>query len=436
MYQPLGSPVPSAGRERLSLRSGFSLLGNQNFRILLTATLASNMGFGMQILANGYLAYQLTGSYAAVGFLGLATGIPMLLLSLVGGAAADRSDKRRLLLLTQFLAGGLSLTTGMLVFIGLMTFPLLFVISIAQVSVMTFRMPTQMSLLPQLVTQAELGGAVALNNATANAARPIAPALAGLLLAGPGVETVYFTIALIYALTMSAVWRLRRGIVAVGPGGRRGMRAEIVGGLRYLMADRMLLVLLIIGIVPMLFMMPMNNLLPGFVKDELLLPPDRLGLLVGTGGVGALVGSLVAATYPSATRRLAVQVASGVLSGLALIGVGFGARTWGYTGALGAMFALGMLQTVYMSGNMTAMLTAMRPEYYGRMMSILMMTWSLIPLMALPIGFVADAITAATTFMVLGGIVITAILVLGFLVSRDPRPAAPADAPLRSSAAD
>lgn len=409
---PMGGPM--GGGSRPSLRRALVSLHNRNFRVLWMGSMAANMAMGMEMLARGYLAYALTGSYALVGVISISYGLPMLLFALIGGALADRLDKRLLMLATQLGTGGLALVLAVLITTDLLTIPILFGMGLLQGTVMALRMPTQMAMLPELVPEDEMMSAVALNNASMNATRPLAPMAAGLLLAWGGVGAIYYAQAAMYAITTLFVTQLPSSTIRFQNAERRGgMATEIGGAFRYIAGERRLLLLMIMGVLPMLLMMPMQSLLPGFAEQELRISPEGLGLLMSLGGIGALVGSLAVAMLTDYPRKGLLQLVAGLGAGASMIGLGAGSAAFGYPAALVGLMLLGLFQTVYMTANMTVVMTTMRPEFFGRVMAMFMMSFSLMPMMTYPMGVAADAFTASATFAGMGMATVALMVVFG-----------------------
>jgi MFS family permease len=187
-----------------------------------------------------------------------------------------------------------------------------------------------------------------------------------------------------------------------GAATRGSVLTEITIGLRYIWASRSLRLLMLMAFVPTILGMPYITLLPGFAVDELGLEADSYGLMFTVTGIGAIVGSILIATLTTFPRKAALQVAAGAGFGLALALLGLLAMAFGYIGAIAALVLLGLCSTMYQTLNATMVMSEARPEFYGRVMSVYMLTFSVFPLMATPIGVVADSITASTTFVILG----------------------------------
>src|SRR5581483_9659736 len=188
----------------------FQSLVNPHFRTLWFGMLASYMAMQMNILARGYLAFQLSGSAATLGFVSLMRGLPQLFLSPFGGVIADRVDKRKLLIYTQVVMGGLAAINAVLIQFHLIQVWHLAALSLAEGFVFAFNMPSRQAIIPELVSDEELTNAVALNNAGMNFTRVVGPSLAGGLIAlgNYGMEAVFYLVALCYIGFIAQLWKL------------------------------------------------------------------------------------------------------------------------------------------------------------------------------------------------------------------------------------
>jgi hypothetical protein len=162
---------------------------------------------------------------------------------------------------------------------------------------------------------------------------------------------------------------------------------------------------MILGFITTLFGMPYMILLAGFVTEDLGQTRAAFGFLQSVTGVGALVGSLLIATLTEFTRKPLLQFGTGVLAGVGLLLLGVLPIAFGFPGALAAIIVLGFAFSVFQTLNNTMIMTVAHPEYQGRVMSIYMLTFSGFSLMALPLGWGADAIGASNIFMILGGMI-------------------------------
>ncbi len=395
---------PGGGGRRPSIRQAFVSLKLRNYRFLWFSQLAAFTGMQMQIVAQGLLAYQLTGSYASVGIVMLGSGIPQMFLSLVGGAVADRVNKRNLVIGVQFGTAMLALAIAVLTATDVITIPILFVAGVIQGTLFAFNLPARQALLAEIVPHDQLVNAVALNNVAMNSTRVAGPAVAGIMIAAWGVEAAFFAQAFMYLFVIGFLVRLPASTSHLEGAAQRGsVFNEITIGLRYIWDSPTLRLLMVMAFVPTLLGMPYFTLLPGFAVDELGLEADSYGFMFTVTGIGAIVGSIAIATLTDFPRKGLLQIGAGAGFGISLVLLGILSVAFGYGGAIAALIVLGLCSTMYQTLNATMVMSEARPEFYGRVMSVYMLTFSVFPLMATPIGVVADAISASTTFLVLGG---------------------------------
>jgi MFS family permease len=323
-----------------------------------------------QGLVRGFLVFELTGSYTALGTVFLVNSIPGLALSIAGGVLADRvRSKKRLVQIGQSLNATNALAVGLLAYFEALTFEHLLVAAVAHGTVMSLMMPARQAWLPEVVGPRLLMNAVALNSAGMNVTRLFAPSAAGFLIAAIGAHAVYFVIVglYLYAVTLLApvqtefppVQRERHG------GGWRDLRE----GLRYARMDGRVRPLLGTSVIFAILGMPYQFMLPGFVADVLDEGPDKLGLLMSLAGIGSLAGSLLIASLPSRRRGL-LLIVSGIWLGVALIG--FSASSWLIVTAP-IMLLVGVGDAGRMSLGMVLVQAYSRDDYRGRVMSLFMM---------------------------------------------------------------
>src|SRR6266446_2601611 len=184
----------------------FRALQHRNFRLLWTGFAVSAVGTWMQIIALSLLVLDLThGSAAALGTVSLTQALSFLLFAGMGGGAADRFDKRRLLLLTQSLMAGFAVLLGVLTVTGLIRFWMIMLVAFASSATLSFDQPTRNSLIASLVPKEHLMNAVSLQSAVFNGASILGPALAGLTLSRTGYAGNFFLNAASYFAMISAL---------------------------------------------------------------------------------------------------------------------------------------------------------------------------------------------------------------------------------------
>lgn len=428
MASVLASEETATGR-----RDMFAAFRYRNYRILWASMAVSFVGMTMQMVARGWLAYDLTGAHTAVGIVMLAWGIPQLLLSLPGGAIADRMDKRTILVVSQAAIALTALATGLPITMGVINIPILFVMGIAQGAVFAFNLPARQAMLPEMVPRAGLMNAIALNNSAMNAVGIVSPAIAGLLMAMFGVAIVFYVQAALNVVVVVLLLRLPRSTSHLAArAARRTVRADIGIGLRFIWGSRTLRLLMLMAFVPAVLGMPYNTLLPGFAREDMGLGEQAYGLLLAAPGVGALAGTVGIAALSGHIRVQPVQAVAGLGFGGSLVALAVASLAFGVPGAILSLALLGLTSASYMTLNNTLLMEASPPEYYGRVMSVFMLTFSMFPLASWPLGMVADVIGARTTFVLLGAAIATFIVLvtasnLRYMLGREA--AAPAAEP-------
>ena len=413
VQRPPQPPFPVGG-QRPSLRKAFVAFRNPYFRWHWASTLASFSGMQMQMIALGILGWELSGSFAVVGVLQAAFAIPMALLSLPGGAAVDRVEKRRLVVLSQGAFGALAAVIGFLVQVDLITVVLLFVGGVVQGSLFSVNGPARMALLTEIVEPEELTAAISLQNMAMNGTRVVAPAVAGLMIAFVSIEGTYYVTAALYAFTVFAMLHVPRTSSHIGRA-RTALLADMGAGLGYVFRDRTLRSLMLSGLVIALFIFPYQVMLPGFADG--LGHAELFGAMVAVSGIGGLLGSLGVAALSEHPRKPYLQFLLGLTAGGALVVLGALPAVMGPPGAFLALAVVGAGATAYMTLNQTMLMTEAVPDYRGRVMSISMLTFSAMPLMALPLGILADQIGGEGAFIT-QGIIAAAVILLIAMANR------------------
>ena len=366
----------------------------------------------VNIVSRSWLAYRLSGSALVLGIVAIARGLPQLVLSPVGGLAADRFDKRTLLVASQLTMCVLSLGNAVLVQTGVIQIWQLVVIGLLQGIVFPFTMPTRQALIPVLVRGEDLPNALAMDSAGRNLNRVAAPSLAGVLIAwNPTIA--FYTVAALYL--GSAVTLLRLPPVPSTPDGSRNLRQQMAFGFRYMMGRRRLMILMGMAFIAVILGMPYQQMLPVFQSAVLKVGPERLGFMYGAVGAGALLGSLVVAYRSDDPRRQQYQLIAGVAFGAILIPF---ALSHSFVLSVVMLLFIGLSNEVFMTINRTLVVLNTDRQLYGRVMGTYAMTFSLMPIATLPIGAIVDVVGAPATIAVTGSLLALAVIALSFILPR------------------
>jgi len=403
--------------QRPSMRAALVVFKYPVYRQLWISSAFAFMGMQMLQIARALLAWDLTHSFGAIGLVSLSFGLPMLAFSLVGGAVADRVDKRNLTLITNTLIGVLAAVTAVMVSTGHMTFEILIIVGLMQGTLSALGMPARTPLMAEVVGQENMMSAIAMSNTAMNGTRLFGPALAGIIAGAWGIEWSYAAQAVAYVLATLTMLTVPSGLGAAARAERApsNVLREIGGGLRYVAGHPTLRLLMGMMFITTFFAMPYVMLLAGFVQRDLGQNKEAYGWLQSISGIGALAGSLGIATVTGFDRKPLLQWLSGLVGGAGLILMAVFSAWFGFAGAIAATLVLGLFLTAYQTLNSTMIMDASEPQYYGRVMSINMLTFSAMPIMAAPLGAVADRIGASTLFVAQGGMVIGFLLLVALV---------------------
>ncbi len=388
----------------------FASLGVRDFRMLWTGMLFSMAAMQINIVARSWLAFDMSGSALILGVVAAARSLPQLILAPIGGVAADRFDKRRLLLISQSLLAVLALINAVLVHLGVIEIWQLIVIGLFQGTLNPFTMPTRTAFAPDLVGEKLIPNALALDSTGRNINRIVAPSIAGIMIAiNPTIA--FYTIAIMYFAAVVTLFQLPSGYRG-GAGGKNAF-AEMGTGFSYIWNHRQLLALMVMAFIIVILGMPFQQLLPVFQSDVLHVGPRELGFMFTAVGLGAIIGSLVAAYLAESPNIARLQMASAILFGLSLIL--FGLASW-YPLSLLMLLVVGFASQGYLTLNRMMVIMQTDRALYGRVMSIYMMTWSLVPAALLPIGIIVDQVGVSITVAVSGLLlaIVTVIISAGF----------------------
>ena len=388
-----------------------------DFRWLWIGTLASSFAMNMQIVARGWLVYTLTSSALDLAWVTLSFMIPLVAFALLGGVMADRVPKRGIIMLAQGLNSVATILLGVIILAGQVDFWDFIWFGFFNGTVLALSMPARQAMVPELVPERLIFTAMGLTTTSWNLSRILGPAMAGFLIAWIaggdttshfGVGIVYFMIAGLYLASSLAMWRVAPTRPAERAEDQHPLR-DIADGMRYLWANPPVLGLILLSIVPFLFGMPINTLLPAYNEDILSGGADDLGLLMSAMGIGAIVGSLMMATMGElrSKGRWLIGTSMAWAGATALVGTA-DSQLW----AVAAVALVGWLSSWNMSLNRGLLQTNITPAMRGRVLSIDMMSHGLMPLGVIPISLIAEQVNVAVALQVAGGVFALAVVAL------------------------
>jgi MFS family permease len=300
----------------------FPALRHRNFRRYIVGQGVSLIGFWMQSVAVGWLVYRLSGSEFQLGLVSFIAYLPVLCLSPIAGAMADRVDKYRLILVTQTTLMFLALVLGTLSALHLATVPVVAVAAACMGMAGAFDLPARQSFLVDLVGPEDLPSAIALNATIFNAARVVGPAVAGMMVGQVGEAPCFFVNGLSYLAALWALLGMRQ--LPVRPHGAVRTDRSLRSGIAYVRRQPMTRALLIaLGFVSALSLQA-NVLMPALAKRSFGADAEGYGLLLTAYGAGAVLSAMVLARRRhSLAEQRHVMLVGLVVFGLGLLGVAF-----------------------------------------------------------------------------------------------------------------
>ncbi len=379
----------------------------RNYKLFFGGQLISLTGTWMQSVAQSWLVYKLTGSAAMLGFVGFSGQIPVFLLASIGGAFADRHNRRNIIVFTQtasmllaFVLAALTLTNRVHVWHVFALASLLGMVNALDI-------PTRQAFVVDMVGKDDVINAIALNSTMFNSARIIGPAVAGVLLETIGEGWCFFVNGVSYIAVIVGLLLMRINM-------QTGVRSQgsafysIVEGFHYVVHTRPVRVLLLMLGLFSLLAMPYIVLMPIFADKILQHGASGLGLLMGASGIGALVGALTLATR---------QGVHGLGRWVAFSAAGFGASLilfslsrWFWISAL-LLLPVGFSMIVQMASSNTLIQVMVPDNLRGRVMAVYsMMFMGMAPFGALLAGTIAQRLGAPTTVVIGGTVCIVAAI--------------------------
>ena len=299
-------------------------LKHRRFFYLWSGQLLSIAGTQMQIWALFWHIRTLTDQPIALGGVGLARILPIIIFSLIGGVIADSFDRRKILFITQFVATLLALALGLLTQFGEITIWLIYAITALQAIAIAFDGPARQALVPNLVPAKDLPNAFSMTSIAWQTGAIIGPALTGFAIAFGGQAAVYYINAVSYLAVIAA-------LILIGPVAQTktdriaGVSwASIKEGIHFIVNKPVILSTMLLDFVATFFASA-NTLMPIVARDILHVGVVQYGWLSAAPSAGAVIAALVVSQLPELRRQGQLFLGSVVVFGVAT--VVFGATT-------------------------------------------------------------------------------------------------------------
>jgi MFS family permease len=396
----------------------FASFHYSDFRLLWIGQLGWSGANWMEQVARNWLIWELTGSGVALGLVNLFRALPQLFMALPSGVVADRFNKKYVLMACQSVTMSSYVILTALVFTDLIRVWHIYAFSFLMGISMVFNQPARNALIPSLVPKINMMNAFALNQVAMNSMRVIAPGIAGLMIWLLSTKSAYagavilFTIVIVTTIMLDAP-RAKSVSKTSSAGG------QLKEGLSYVVGNKNILVVMIVALAVFTFVMPYNTLMPIMADEVLKVGAFGFGLLLSVAGIGALVGGLAVASFNDIRHK-------GMLFLLSSFGYGFAVFLLGLSPHLGlgialpiiVMLFIGAAQAIFMTAGNVALLAQAPEDLRGRVLSVYNLDRGLMPLGSMGGGGLADAFSATTALMMMGGVAALMVATVGVFSSR------------------
>lgn len=375
----------------------FRALRSRNYAIYLSGMLFSVLGTWIQIVATGWLVYRLTDSAFMLGIVTFAGQIPSLIVTPIAGVYADRMNRRKVILFTQYASMFLSLTLAILVLSD--HIEVWHIIALAALSgiVNSIDTPFRHAFIRDLVEDtSQMSNAIALNSMLFNTARFVGPMIGGILIAIIGEGWCFAINAVSFTAVIASLYAVRVGFIPK-ENNTNTIIEDLKDGIKYSFGFAPIRYMLILVISTGFFILPFQSFLPVFARDVLNGDSSLYGVLTGSYGAGALIGAFFLASRKSLKSfPVYIMIAAFVFSGgLALFSC---STVTALSMALLVLCGWAMIAQ-YVSVN-TLLQTIARPDMTGRVISFYGMSFMTVtPLGAILIGTLANSFDIQDIFI-------------------------------------
>ncbi|TRZ96274.1 MFS transporter [bacterium] len=377
----------------------FSSLKIRDFRVYWLGMLVSLIGTWIQTVAQSWLVFQLTNSAFLLGVVAFLNSVPVFFLSLFGGVAADRMNKRNILIVTQSAFMVLAFFLAILTHLKLITPFQIMLIAVLNGIVLAFDAPARQSMVVELVGKKHLLNAIALNSAAFNSSRIIGPAFAGILIATIGMSGCFYINGISFFAVLLALLSIR--VNNLSKNGAQGHTlSDMKAGLQIIKNDRLIMALIMMVGIVSLFGVSYVILMPIFASGVLGVGVKGLGMLMSSAGIGALLAALILARLGDFRHKGKLLFCSSYVFSFSLI---LFSLSKSYPLSLAALMFTGWSSVTAVSLINALLQTAVSDEFRGRVMSFFMLTFAgLMPFGNLLAGALSQAWGVSPVVMLSG----------------------------------
>lgn len=360
-------------------------LGVRDFRLYWLALVTQVVGQHMFAFTLGWLAFEITGSQAQLGFIHLCGFVPQFTLTLLGGVLADRIDARKLIGGAQVNAAAAMILVGGVTLLGVAQLWHLALGAFLWGLSAAIDEPARASFFPRLLPRPLLRSAVPLISMAFGSSRVIAPSIAGFLIAAAGAPATFLVSAAAVSTMIAVLFLVRPAHGAARTHG--SLLSSFTENLRYIRANEVFARVIGVALLHATLAMGFIHVLPVFAKDLLHVDSRGLGILAAAAGIGALAGF---ATYAWLQSRLSWRnliVGALTVYNAALVVLAF--SDW-YWLSFWAILVSGLCHAYFLTCAQVMLQTLVDDHYRGRVMSVFALVWSLMYLSGFLLNFAGE----------------------------------------------
>jgi MFS family permease len=386
------------------------LSGNDQFRWLFAGNTALFFGFFATILLRSLLAWDLTQDEMSLAYINLITAVCMFVTSIFSGTVIDSFERRRLMFCAQSIVFAAESIILLLLITDQLTFGFLMMSAAAASFTFPFIMPARTAMLVESVGRPRLGKANAVMSAGINIARMVSPALVGIFADILGIVACYIFLLALHLTSLLCTFKLRQ--YPPSNVSREGFIKEIIKGFVYILENRSLGLCMLFGIMPMLVVIPLQNLMVVFVDEIWQRGGSGLGIMMAAMGIGGLLGSLLMALLKDGRLVKPMVAAATAMAGF----------LWLFSHAPYFWMAVTMVVGIYACSVFTQTLVhtsvqLMSEDYIrGRITTITMMSFGLAPLGTIPLAFATKHVGGPWAMSIAATLLLAGVLLMWFLM--------------------
>jgi len=369
-----------------ALSAAFRSLKNRNFRYLWFGQVLSATAMHADMVARSWLVWDLTGSTTSVASVLVARAIPMLILGLIGGVAADRFNRRKMLMVIQVWTLIMHIIMATLLLTDVIELWHVYVLAFGLGAGMAMNQPVRTSIIPNLVDRKDMINAMSLNSIAINSTRLGGPALIALLIAATDVGWAYIWSASAFAVVIWTTTRIAiPEITSRKP--RGNPMTQLMEGFVYIGRHRVILALVMLGLGPLSIGFAHQVLLPQLVEQRYGYGIGLMGVLTSVGAIGGLTAGLFIASRQNVGHKGRLMLLATLSYGLVLLGFAGASVVWM---AFPLIICIGASQTLFRAGNSATLMEVTPDRLRGRIISATLLDTALSPAAGIAAGIVAD----------------------------------------------